>query len=150
TSLFVIGGPGNETVNVYLSGINADLNVDGGSGRNKLVVYGSTTNQNFQLNGTTLTVDATTNVSTSGIQETDIHGMAPVTTLAVTSTVAGTQTFLYGGSGTNHFWIGSDGKSGKGTLDSIRGTVKISAGSSGKNELNVDDRAAVDAKGNAL
>jgi hypothetical protein len=151
-TISVLGGGGDDRLTVYQTGLNGNLQFDGGDGQNSLIVQGADNNNQFLVDGATIVLNGTHTITTSQVQETDIHGGAGSTSFEVVSTLAGTHTSLFGGEGANRFWIGSDGTTGNGSLDRIQGAVQVTGGgnSGGANELDIDDRGARNAQGRWL
>ena len=147
-SISVIGGSGDDTVNLSLAGLEGNLSLDGGAGQNSLNLQGTNNNQ-FLLNDHSIVINGLRHITTSNLAQLAIDAGTGNNTFDVLGTLAGTNTSLAGDAGSDTFWIGSNGSASGGSLDSILGAVAISGGG-GSDQINVDDRAAVDAKGKAL
>ncbi|MES2789351.1 MAG: hypothetical protein V4719_07000 [Planctomycetota bacterium] len=149
----VIGGLGDDVVLLDLAGLNADLTFNGRDGQDRLVVNGTDNPTHYLINGRQLLVNSLRSITTDDVQSMEIHGGAGNDSFGVVGTLAGVVTKLFGGDGGDTFLIGSSSSAVRGTLDHILGAIQVyGGGSTGTlaDEITIDDRAAVNAKGKAL
>src|SRR5262249_48605217 len=123
--------------NLVVYNVNAQVNIDGGSGFDTVIVSGTGADDTFTITDHGITGPGLA-INYTNVESVRINAQKGNDTFNVQSTDANTLYTLEGGSGDDTFNFGSRQPGQGGVLDGIQGKVVL-IGDSGNDTINVDD-----------